>query len=46
VKIKDVKCGSTFTFFLQDTGTLWACGMNDLGQLGIDSTEAELMNMK
>lgn len=35
--IKRVYCGSTFTLFLSENGELYGCGMNDLGQLGLDT---------
>lgn len=37
-RIVRVYAGSTFTMFLTDQNELYACGMNDLGQLGIDTS--------
>jgi len=36
-QIRRVYCGSTFTLFLSENGELYGCGMNDLGQLGLDT---------
>ena len=36
--IKSVCCGSEYTFILKNDGTLWGCGRNDLGQLGLGNT--------
>ena len=33
--IKDVQCGKTFTMFINDKKDVFACGVNDLSQLGI-----------
>ena len=33
--IIDVICGKTSTFFIDKSGGLYACGSNDLGQLGV-----------
>ena len=35
-KIVDIKCGKTFTMFINDKYELYACGVNDLNQLGIN----------
>ena len=34
--IIDVQCGKTFSMFLNDNREIYACGVNDLNQLGID----------
>ena len=34
-KIIDIKCGKTFTMFINDKNELFACGVNDLNQLGL-----------
>ena len=34
--IKQVVCGTSFTFVLTNDNQLWACGKNSLGQLGIN----------
>lgn len=36
--------GSDFTMFLKSDGTVWATGSNDMGQLGVNSTAANLTN--
>ena len=33
--IVDIKCGKTFSMFINNKGELFACGVNDLHQLGI-----------
>ena len=33
--ICDIKCGKTFSMFINNKGELFACGVNDLNQLGI-----------
>ena len=35
-KIIDIKCGKTFSMFINDKNELFACGVNDLNQLGIN----------
>ena len=34
-KISDIQCGKTFSMFIDSNGGLYACGVNDLYQLGI-----------
>ena len=36
--IKQVYCGTEHTFILENDGTLWSTGRNDLGQLGLGDT--------
>ena len=36
--IKSVYCGSLHTFILKNDGTLWGCGQNNFGQLGLGDT--------
>src|SRR5574344_1825932 len=36
--IKSVYCGSDHTLILKNDGTLWGCGRNDFGQLGLGDT--------
>ena len=36
--IKSVHCGSNHTFILKNDGTLWACGYNEHGRLGLEDT--------
>ena len=33
--IKEIYCGTNHTFILENDGTLWGCGRNDYGQLGL-----------
>lgn len=37
LRIQKVLAGATFTLFLTDKGELYGCGLNDLGQLGLDN---------
>ena len=37
--IKSVYCGDSHTFMLKNDGTLWACGRNHCGQLGLEDTK-------
>ena len=37
-KIIDIKCGKTFTMFINDKNELFACGVNDLNQLGLNES--------
>ena len=36
--IKSVYCGYNHTFILKNDGTLWSCGWNNCGQLGLGDT--------
>ena len=36
--IKDVYCGGSYTLILKNDGTLWGCGCNTFGQLGLRDT--------
>ena len=36
--IESVYCGRGNTFILKNNGTLWGCGRNDYGQLGLEDT--------
>ena len=36
--IKSIYCGANHTFILKNDGTLWACGYNGYGQLGLGDT--------
>ena len=37
--VKDVKCGETHTLIIKNDNTVWGCGYNYYGQLGLESTE-------
>ena len=36
--IKQIYCGNGHTIILKDDGTLWGCGLNNHGQLGLGDT--------
>ena len=36
--IKDVYCGGSYTIILKNDGTLWDCGLNSDGRLGLGNT--------
>ena len=36
--VKSVYCGSDYTLILKNDGTLWGCGNNTYGQLGLEDT--------
>ena len=36
--IKEIYCGAYHTFILKNDGTLWSCGGNNYGQLGLGDT--------
>ena len=38
-EVKSVYCGSDHTFILKNDGTLWGCGYNKYGQLGLGDTD-------
>ena len=38
--IKQVYCGTNHTFILKNDGTLWSCGRNYYGQLGLGDTSS------
>ena len=40
-KIIDVKCGKTFSMFINDKNELFACGVNDLYQLGVTESSSK-----
>ena len=39
IKIKEIECGKTFSMFINSTNNLYACGINDLRQLGFKDPE-------
>ena len=39
-KVKDIQCGKTFSMFINNANNLYACGINDLGQLGFKDHES------
>ena len=41
-RIDKIICGATFTLFQTEKGDLYGCGMNDLGQLGLDTFMEDL----
>lgn len=42
-RVTKIICGATFSLFQTDKGELFGCGMNDLGQLGLDTYMEELL---
>lgn len=44
--IKDINTGGGFTYLLTKTGSIWSCGFNGSGQLGlgVDSSQANNVN--
>ena len=36
--VKEISCGSSHTFMLKNDGTLWTCGANSYGQLGLGTS--------
>ena len=37
--IKSIYCGNEYTVILKNNGTLWGCGRNEYGQLGLGNTD-------
>lgn len=42
VRVAQVVCGAAFTMFLTSENELYGCGINDLGQLGLDTYLEEM----
>ena len=40
-KIIDIQCGKTFSMFINDKNELYACGVNDLNQLGLNEPSSK-----
>ena len=36
--VKDIVCGKDHSFILKNDGTVWSCGYNNYGQLGLNNT--------
>ena len=36
--VKQISCGNTYTFILKNDGSVWSCGRNSSGQLGLNNT--------
>ena len=36
-EVKQIACGFNYTFIIKNDGSLWACGRNNYGQLGLNS---------
>ncbi len=41
--IKSIYCGQSHTIILKNDGTLWGCGRNDLGELGLGDTDNRII---
>ena len=39
IDIKQISCGDTHTFILKNDASLWSCGYNNYGQLGLGDTD-------
>ena len=37
--IKQIACGGNHTMIIKNDGSLWSCGHNDYGQLGLSDTD-------
>ena len=44
--VADVACGAYHTLILKTDGTLWACGNNESGQLGIEDTDNQAVPVR
>ena len=42
IKVEKIVCGSAFTMFITEDKELYGCGINDLGQLGLDTFLEEM----
>ena len=38
-EIKQIACGTNHTFILKNDGSIWSCGLNHVGQLGLGDTD-------
>ena len=45
-KVSKIFCGGTFSLFLTTSGEVYACGANDLGQLGLDPLQDDLQALE
>ena len=36
--VKQISCGDTYTLILKNDGSVWSCGYNEFGQLGLGDT--------
>lgn len=43
-RVSKIICGATFSLFQTEKGDLYGCGMNDLGQLGLDTFMEDILN--
>ena len=39
--VKEIVCGQNYTFILKNDGSIWSCGYNNYGQLGLGTTEID-----
>ena len=42
--VRQIACGHYFTFIIKNNGTLWACGYNGDGQLGLGASDTNIHN--
>lgn len=42
ITVSKIICGAAFTMFLTTENELYGCGINDLGQLGLDTYLEEM----
>ena len=40
--VRQVICGGYYTFIIKNDGTIWSCGSNGYGQLGLGATDTNL----
>ncbi len=45
-RISKIICGATFSLFQTEKGDLFGCGMNDLGQLGLDTFMEDISGLE
>jgi alpha-tubulin suppressor-like RCC1 family protein len=43
-RIQKIICGATFSLFQSEKGDIFGCGMNDLGQLGLDTFMEDMID--
>ena len=43
--VKQIYCGCMYTFIIKNDGSIWSCGWNNVGQLGLGSTNNQSVFM-